>query len=86
MTKNQLPVQKISKKEAEKLVFSKLANALAEYKKDVKAKKFKTTLKKASKLFAEDIAKASHKNNGKLKQTQKKKTKTKVEEKHEVAS
>ena len=45
---------KLSKKEARKLVYEKLANALGEYKSSVKEKK----LKKASKLFAADIAKA----------------------------
>jgi len=45
---------KLSKKEARKLVYEKLATALAEYRSSVKDKK----LKKASKLFAADIAKA----------------------------
>ena len=45
---------KLSKKEARKIVYEKLATALGEYKSSVKEKK----LKKASKLFAADIAKA----------------------------
>ena len=45
---------KLSKKEARKLVYEKLSTALAEYRSSVKEKK----LKKASKLFAADIAKA----------------------------
>jgi len=45
---------KLSKKEARKIVYEKLSSALAEYKTGVKEKK----LKKASKLFAADIAKA----------------------------
>lgn len=45
---------KLSKKEARKIVYEKLANALADYKIGVKEKK----LRKASKLFAADIAKA----------------------------
>jgi hypothetical protein len=45
---------KLSKKEARKIVYEKLATALAEYKTSVKEKK----LRKASKLFAADIAKA----------------------------
>ncbi len=45
---------KLSKKEARKLVYEKLATALAEHRSSVKDKK----LKKASKLFAADIAKA----------------------------
>jgi hypothetical protein len=52
-TKGTMPA-KLSKKEARKLVYEKLSNALAEYKSSVKEKK----LKKASKLFAADIAKA----------------------------
>ena len=50
--------KKISKKEARKIVSEKIAMALAEYRSSVKEKKFATTLKKASKLFAADIAKA----------------------------
>jgi hypothetical protein len=45
---------KLSKKEARKLVYERLSTALAEYKSSVKEKK----LKKVSKLFAADIAKA----------------------------
>jgi hypothetical protein len=84
MNKTQSTAKKISKKEAQVLVYNKLADALAEFKKDVKPKKFETKLKKASKLFATDIAKATHKHsNGKLKKAREKITKTKVEEKHE---
>ncbi|MFI5187487.1 MAG: hypothetical protein ACHQF0_12220 [Chitinophagales bacterium] len=50
--------KKISKKEARKLISEKIANALAEYRNSVKEKKFTNNLKKASKLFAADIAKA----------------------------
>lgn len=49
--------QKLSKKEARKLVYEKLAGALAEYKDSLKEKRFVNNLKKASKLFAADIAK-----------------------------
>lgn len=49
--------QKISKKETRKLVYEKLAVALAEFKPGLKEKKFMNNLKKASKLFAADIAK-----------------------------
>jgi len=52
------PKKKLSKKEARKIVSDKIAAALAEYKSSVKEKKFETNLKKASKLFAADIAKA----------------------------
>jgi hypothetical protein len=54
---------KLSKKEARKLVYEKLAVALSEYKSSVKEKK----LKKASKLFAADIAKAVARQKQKIK-------------------
>ncbi|HEV8283788.1 MAG TPA: hypothetical protein VGQ09_05740 [Chitinophagaceae bacterium] len=50
--------KKLSKKEARKIVYEKLAGALDEYRTSVKEKKFTSNLKKASKLFAADIAKA----------------------------
>ena len=50
--------RKLSKKEARKVVYEKLANALSEYRNGVNEKKFTSNLKKASKLFAADIAKA----------------------------
>lgn len=52
---------KLSKKQARKEVFIKLSGALADYKESVSKKKFERKLKKASKLFAVDIAKASKK-------------------------
>jgi hypothetical protein len=55
--KDSISTKKISKKEARKLVYEKLAVALAEFKETVKEKKFVSNLKKASKLFAADIAK-----------------------------
>jgi hypothetical protein len=58
---------KLSKKEARKIVYEKLSGALAEYKANVKEKKFDSNLKKASKLFAADIAKAVAKQKQKLK-------------------
>jgi|GraSoiStandDraft_1057264.scaffolds.fasta_scaffold1035877_1 hypothetical protein len=58
---------KLSKKEARKIVYQKLSNALAEYKASVKEKKFDSNLKKASKLFAADIAKAIAKQKQQLK-------------------
>jgi len=67
MTENTVtPSKKLSKKEARKLVYEKFASALAEYKTGVKEKKFDTNLKKASKLFAADIAKAISKQRQKL--------------------
>ena len=65
--------QKISKKEAKTIVYNKLAEALSDYKKEIKPKKFEAKLKKASKLFATDIAKAA----GKTKPVKTKKLKLK---------
>ena len=61
-TNNALPVRKVKKKELRKLVYEKLAGALAEYTPIVNGKKFESKLKKASKLFAVDIARATNKN------------------------
>jgi len=58
---------KLSKKEARKIVYEKLSGALAEYRASVKEKKFDSNLKKASKLFSADIAKAVAKQKQKLK-------------------
>ena len=58
----QVQVKGITKKEARKVIFEKLSGALAEYKNKLDKKKFESKLKKASKLFAVDIAKASRKN------------------------
>lgn len=58
---------KLSKKEARKIVYEKLSTALAEYKANLKEKKFDSNLRKASKLFAADIAKAVAKQKQKLK-------------------
>jgi len=52
---------KVTRKQARKLVYDKLAGALAEFKDTVNEKKFRSKLKKASKLFAVDIAKAAKK-------------------------
>jgi hypothetical protein len=57
----------LSKKEARKIVYEKFSVALAEYKANVKEKKFDSNLRKASKLFAADIAKAVAKQKQKLK-------------------
>lgn len=58
--------KKLSKKEARKIVYEKFASALAEYRTGVKEKKFDSNLKKASKLFAADIAKALAKQRQKI--------------------
>lgn len=54
--------KKVSKKEARKLVYDRLAIALADLKTGIKDKKFESNLLKASKLFAVDIVKAAAKN------------------------
>jgi len=51
--------KKVTKKELRKVVYEKLAGALAEFKSNVSEKKFESRLKKASKLFAVDIAKGT---------------------------
>jgi hypothetical protein len=57
---------KLSKKEARKIAYEKLSAALAEYRNGVKERKFTSHLKKASKLFAADIAKAVAKQKQKI--------------------
>ena len=64
--KTAAPSKKVSKKQARKLVYEKFASALAEYRTGVKEKKFASNLKKASKLFAADIAKAVAKQRQKI--------------------
>ena len=59
--------KKVTKKEARQLVYDRLVVALTDFKKGIKDKKFENNLKKASKLFATDIAKASHKKKEKKK-------------------
>jgi len=58
-TEQKVPaIKRLTKKQAKKEVFKKLSGALAEYKNKLDKKKFESNLKKASKLFAVDIAKA----------------------------
>jgi hypothetical protein len=64
--------KKISKKEAQELIYNKIAGALEEYKKDIKPKKLESKLKKVSKSLAGDIAKASGDHNGTVKRKSKK--------------
>ena len=67
MTENNVKSsKKLSKKEARKIVYEKFAVALADYRAEVKEKKFASNLKKASKLFAADIAKAVSKQGQKI--------------------
>ena len=54
---------KISKKQVQETVYNKLALALAEYKGSMKEKRFASNLKKASKLFADDISRKAVKEN-----------------------
>lgn len=67
MTETTEKTSKLSKKEARKIVYEKFSSALAEYKANLKEKKFDSNLKKASKLFAADIAKAVAKQKQQLK-------------------
>ncbi|MCX6319341.1 MAG: hypothetical protein NTW29_18840 [Bacteroidetes bacterium] len=62
--------ESLSKKDLQRLVFEKLAGALGEYKENLKEKKFTRNLKKASKLFAADIARTIGKKS-KIKQAKK---------------
>ena len=59
--------KKPSKKQTQKEVFQKLSGALADYRPNLNGKKFEIKLKKASKLFAADIAKAVAKQKQQLK-------------------
>jgi len=63
MADKQQPVQgkKQIKKAVRKQVYEKLAGALADFKTGIGEKKFESKLRKASKLFAVDITKASKK-------------------------
>jgi hypothetical protein len=66
--------KKLFKKQVRQTVYEKLATALADYK-ELEGKKFKSNLKKASRLFAEDISKAAYKVkkvNGEKKKSKKK--------------
>lgn len=71
--------KKPTKKEVRQLVYKKLSDALAEYQTSVKEKKFTNRLKKVSKLFAADIAKAIGKKNETAKKAGKKKTVTQIQ-------
>ena len=77
--------KKLSKKQTRKIVFSKLSNALAEYRGELKEKKFDNDLKKFSKILAADIVKASRKQNGKPKHSKQKAATEKIEQHNGVA-
>jgi D-aminopeptidase len=84
MSKKDQSSKKVSKKEARQLVYDKLAAALAEFKSNSgKDKKFESNLKKASKLFADDVVKAANKAKSKTPKTEKKAVKVKIEPKQE---
>ncbi len=67
----------MSKKDAKALVYHKLETALSEFQKDIKPKKFRAKLKRASKLFASTIAKLSEKKDGPKQKEKKKSSKIK---------
>ncbi len=77
-TTSALSSPKLSKKELRKLLFDKISGALAEYREGMKEKRFTSNLKKASKLFAADIAKTI----GKKKEKAPKKVKEKTKKLH----
>ena len=52
-------IDNISKKEIRQLLYNKLAQALVEFQSLIKRKKFDNKVSKATKLFADDIIKAS---------------------------
>lgn len=56
-----IPPKKYTKKQAKQEIFEKLSGALADYKNRLDKKKFENKLKKATKLFAVDLAKAINK-------------------------
>ena len=55
------------KKQVRRVVYDKIAAALEEYKGSFKEKRFEANVKKASRLFANDLAKAVKKNKVKSK-------------------
>ena len=58
---------KISKKDARRMVYEKLSNALGEYRGALKEKKVARNLKKLSKLLAQDIVKSKRSTKPKVK-------------------
>jgi hypothetical protein len=64
--------KKLSKKESRQLVYNRLVVALAEFKPGIKDKKFESNLKKASKLFADELVKKANKAKHKVKKAPKK--------------
>jgi len=54
-------VDKQKKKETRQIVFAKLSGVMEEYRNNFKEKRFKSKLKKVSRMFADDIIKATAK-------------------------
>jgi hypothetical protein len=74
-----------TKKEIRKMMYDKLALALADYRTTMKEKKFESNLKRASKMFAADLAKSIGKKKDKApKQEKKKNGKKKKQETQEL--
>ena len=71
--------KKLSKKEVRVMVYEKISGALAEFKPDMKEKRFTNNLKKASKLFAADIARTISKKQKLEKPSKKKKLAKQIE-------
>ncbi|MBL7745739.1 MAG: hypothetical protein JNN00_19865 [Chitinophagaceae bacterium] len=80
MSTKESSVKKLSKKEARQLVYEKLSAALAEFKPGIKDKKFESNLQNASKLFADDLAKAAKAAKAKVKKVVNRKEKKSSEE------
>ena len=57
----------LNKKDARKDIYKKLENALNEYRDQFREKRFEAKLKKASRLFADDLGKRIKKNKDKSK-------------------
>jgi hypothetical protein len=67
---------KASKKETRRVIYEKLVDALQDYRTGIKEKKFEANLKKASRMFAADLAKGKKE---KKEKNKKKKVKVKKE-------
>jgi hypothetical protein len=74
VTDKPLKGNKITKKALRNAIIEKLSGALAEYKDELKEKKFKNKIKKATKLFVVDIKRAAKR---KARQTNNKKLQVK---------
>jgi len=84
MSKKASSAKKISKKQARQSVYDQLAAALAGFRRGIKEKKFERNLRRASRLFAGDIAKAANKTKGKVPKKVKEPTQIKTDPKSEL--